>query len=547
MDFRYSRHTVRHEEKKCQRILEVIPGFLSWSIIIGICALSILMPLIASVIMIAFLLYWLLRLIYMNIFLVFSYIRLDAEKDADWMERIEAIDALRSGQPASCGLGKINGFKNKISARIHCQRLADLKESGDLSPMSGDIYHLVIVPVVREIIDIVEPGIKAIKKGGYPSKRFLVVVALEETASDEVKLDMSEIKEKYKDDFLDFIVTIHPANLSGEAKVKGANTTFAAKHAAEYLKKRDIPFENVLVSCFDADTVADPRYFGCLTYYFMVSPDRLRSSYQPIPVYHNNIWDVPAFARIIDIGTSFFQLVEATDPRKMVTFSSHSMSFKTLVDVDYWPVDMISDDSAIFWKTFIHYGGGYQTVPIYTTVSMDIATGPGAKKTFLNIYRQKRRWAWGVENLPIVTRAFLRSTSITIRKKITYGYKLFDSFISWSTLPFLLLFGSWLPGFFASKEFSSSIVFYTSPRIRGTIYSLASGGMFICMIISLLFLPKKKIKYGVFRRICHVFEWLFIPVIIIILSAIPALEAQTRLMLGRYMEFHVTEKYKKKK
>ena len=38
------------------------------------------------------------------------------------------------------------------------------------------------------------------------------------------------------------------------------------------------------------------------------------------------------------------------------------------------------------------------------------------------------------------------------------------------------------------------------------------------------------------------FEWLLVPVIAIFLGALPALDAQTRLLLGRYLEFQVTEK-----
>lgn len=545
MDFKYSRHDIKGKEKALERLLEILPGVLSWTIIIGICAFSVFNPLLAAVVMIAFLLYWLLRLIYMNIFLVLSYIRLEIEKDTDWMERIRAVDKLKSRQPAFCDLNKINGLKNKISARMHCRQLMNIEKSNNLPPLSKDIYHLVILPVIRETAEVVEPGIEAIKKGTYPAKRFLVIIALEETAPDDVKEDMGRLQGKHKEDFLDFLVVVHPANQSGEAKVKGANVTFAARQAEEYLRKKQIAPENVLVSCFDADTVAHQNYFSCLTYYYLINTDRLRSSYQPIPVYHNNIWEAPGFARIIDIGTSFFQLIEATNPTKLVTFSSHSMSFKALLDVGYWPVDMISDDSAIFWKAFIHYEGKYHVAPIYTTVSMDIATGPTIGKTLLSIYKQKRRWAWGVENFPIVVRAFLQSKKISWKQKISYGYKLLDSFISWATWSFLLLFGSWLPAFFASREFASSTVYYTAPRLRGIMFGLASIGIVICMVISLLLLPGKKIKYGILMKIRHVFEWLLIPGVLLFLSALPALDAQTRLMLGKYMEFWVTEKYRK--
>lgn len=546
MEFNYSRHGIEGGEKSFQRLFEIFPGLLSWIIIIGICALSVLKPLAAAIIMIAFLLYWLMRLIYMNIFLILSYIRLAIEKNTDWMSCIGAVDRLRSSGTDFCGVNKTRGFNSRILSRIRRAQMAFVKKSGNFPPESKDIYHLVILPVVRETFDIVEPGIKAIKEGVYPSNRFLIMIALEERAQGSVKKDMSAIREKYKDDFMDFFIVTHPAGRPGEAQVKGANATFAARRAEEYFTQKNIPLENVLVSCFDADTVANPDYFSCLTYYYLINPERSRSSYQPVPVYHNNIWEAPGFARIIDIGTSFFQLIEATNPDKLVTFSSHSMGFKALQDVGYWPVDMISDDSAIFWKALIHYEGRYHVMPIYTTVSMDIATGPTLRKTFSAIYSQKRRWAWGIENFPLVMRAFLRSKKIGWCRKAGYSYKLLDSFISWSTWSFLLLFGSWLPVFFASREFTSTTVYYAAPKIRNVMFGLASVGLVVCMVISLLLLPEKKIKYGVLIRIKHIFEWMFIPVVLLFLSALPALDAQTRLMLGRYMEFKVTEKYRNK-
>lgn len=545
MDFIYSRHNITSGEKKLERILEILPGALSWSIIIGMCALSFIKPILAAVIMIAFLLYWVLKLIYMNIFLVFSYMRLAIERDVDWMERIEDIDKLDSPIKA-CRKKVLRGVKSRILNIIYCRQLNNLKKSGRFPVKSEHIYHLIIIPVIKETKDVVEPGIIGIKKGGYPSSRIIIIIAVEDRASGEVKVDMEKLRERYKKDFLDIMIAIHPNNIAGEAAVKGANAAFAAKKASRYLKEHNIPHENVIVSCFDADTVPNSDYFSCLTYHYMITPGRASVSFQPIPVYHNNIWDAPAFARIIDIGASFFQLIEATNPRKLVTFSSHSMSFKALVDIGYWPCDMISDDSAVFWKAFIHYDGNYQTVPMYTTVSMDIAVGKTIRKTFEHIYKQKRRWAWGVENFPIVMRAFLKSKSIPLYSRISHGFKLLDAFVSWATWSFLLTFICWLPAVFAGREFATSTVYYIAPRIRGAIFSLASCGIIICMIISLLLLPKIKTKLNFIKRIMHVFEWLLIPVIVLVLSALPALDAQTRLMSGRYMEFWVTEKHRRK-
>jgi hypothetical protein len=544
MNFKYSRKKTERKEKKLERFFEILPGAISWTTIVGICLLSVFRPLIAAVIMIAFLLYWLLRLIYMNIFLIASYLRLEVEKGNDWDKYIQDVDKLKNKEFTG-DLDKGLKLKRKISAYMHRKQLNKLKKSNDLPPLSKDIYHLVIFPVINERKNVVGPGIEAIKRGTYPSNRFLIVIALEDSASDSVKEDIKKIEQKYEHVFFKFLVINHPQNQPNEAKVKGANTTYAARQSEKYLRKYNIAFENVLVSCFDADTVANSNYFSCLSYHYMISPNRLRLSYQPVPVYHNNIWDAPAFARIIDIGISFFQLIEATNPRKLVTFSSHSLTLKALKDIDYWPTDMISDDSAVFWKAFIHYQGNYQAAPIYTTVSMDIVTESTLIKTFKAIYKQKRRWAWGVENFPIVIRGFLNSKKITLKQKISYSYKLLDSFISWATWSFLILFGSWLPAFFASREFASSAVYYTAPRIRGTMFSLASIGLLVCMVISLLLVPREKGKYSFLLKVKHGFEWLLIPVVLLFLSALPALDAQTRLMFGKYMEFWATKKYRK--
>jgi hypothetical protein len=533
MEFNYSCHTKSAKEVKLQRIFEILPGLISWLLIVGICILSIYKPLTASVIMIAFLLYWLLRLLYMNIFLIASYIRLYLEKHVDWNGRVKCIDRFFYE----------NDEKAIKSLPFHDRRvIKQLSVNGCHPPPSSDIYHVIIYPVIRQTAGVVQPGIEAIKNSQYPNKKMIIVIAIEAVAPEAIKNEMISLSQKYANDFLKFLTVIHPSDTPGEAKVKGANTTYAARQTARLLQKLQIDPVNVLVSCFDSDTIPEFNYFSCLTYNFMLTKERTRSSFQPVPVYHNNIWEAPAFARIIDIGTSFFQLIEATNPHKLVTFSSHSMSFKALVEVDYWPVDMISDDSAIFWKAFIRFDGNYHVVPIYTTVSMDIAVGRSWKETLKNIYKQKRRWAWGVENFPVVMRGFLQSKKISLYKKVSYGYKLFDTFISWATWSFILLFGSWLPVFFVNKEFASSTVYYTAPRIKTTIYTMAFTGIIVCMIISLLLLPAKRTRHNLFAKFIHTLEWLTIPAIILILSAVPALDSQTRLLFGKYMEFWVSDK-----
>ncbi len=547
MDFNFSKHNLDPKQQKLQRLLEMLPGLTSWTILIGMTVLSFVRPIPAAILIIAFEFYWLLRLVYVTLFLVLSYYALMAERRTDWMERIKGIDRLASYRQNIIQAPPPASARQKVSWFIHRRELRILEESKSVPPPSPEIYHLVILPVVKEPREVVEPAVESISRQKFPSQRIIVLLALEERAAPEVKESIAVMEEKYKSSFLHIATVIHPDNLPGEARVKGANATYAAKYAAEYFDSRRIAHENVIVSCFDADTVVGPDYFSALTYYFMITPSRLRASYQPIPVYHNNIWEVPGFARVIETGSSFFQLVEATNSEKLVTFSSHSMSFKALVDVGYWPVDMISDDSAIYWKSFIHYDGDYRVVPMYVTLSMDIAAADTFTSTVKSIYKQKRRWAWGVENFPIVMRGFLRNHKISLYDKLRFSIKLFEGHISWATWGFLLTFIGWIPAIFAEQEFTTSVVYYNAPQIMRTIFHLAPLSLLISIILSIGLLPKRELKHPFLLRVGLATEWLLLPFALAVFGSLPALDAQTRLMLGKYMEFWVTDKQRRNK
>ncbi|MBF0490258.1 MAG: glycosyltransferase family 2 protein [Candidatus Omnitrophica bacterium] len=538
MRFNYSKLNLTPLEAMWQRRLEMLPGFLSWSTLIGMILLSIFCPFTAAIITICFYMCWFLRLSYMTLFLVLSYMRLNVESKTDWMTRVQGIDQLVTyyqQQPH-------HSWWQSFSSWSHEQELKNLLDSQALPANSKDLYHLVIFPIIKEQLEVIEPAIKAISQQQFPSKQIIVVFALEECAKDIIKQGVYSVEKKYKDFLLDCFTVEHPFGIPGEARVKGANVTYAAQKATAYIAKKKIPFENVIVSCFDADTVVSDNYFACLTYHFMITPNRQRCSFQPIPMYHNNIWHVPGFARVIETGSSFFQLIEATNPKKLVTFSSHSMSFKALVEVDYWPVDMISDDSAIFWKCYIHYDGNYQVIPMYVTLSMDMVSAKNWWSTVESVYKQKRRWAWGVENIPIVIRAFWKNNNIPLWDRFRHGFKLLEGHWSWATWGFILSLEGWLPVLFARHEFASSVVYYNIPEIASLIFNLASLCFITSIILSIALLPKTDVRYPLLVKIGHALEWMILPFILVFLGALPALDAQTRLMFGKYLEFFVTGK-----
>lgn len=532
--FHFSRHGLSPSQQRLQRVLEILPGLTSWCLLLGMVTAAWLKPVLACALMIAFYIYWLLRLLYTSLFTWVAYGRLSIERGTDWLERIRRIEAGSRGttRPAESR----RRAKGYLSNWIHQQELTALRRTGTFPPSADQIYHVVLFPILRESKVTVTRTLEGLLRSTFPTDQLLVVLALEDRATEAIKDGVWELQRAYQGRFLDLVVVVHPEGLPGEACVKGANATFAAKEAARLLQARGIAFERVVISCFDADTVVSPDYFACLTYYFMVSPDRTRASFQPVPVYHNNFWEAPGFARVLETCASFFQLFEATNPDKLVTFSSHSMSFQALVDVGFWPVDMISDDSAIFWKSLIHFDGRYRVIPLYVTVSMDIATGESWMETLLRVYRQKRRWAWGVENFAITARAFLQATRISRYDRLRYGFKLFETHVSWATWAFLLVIYSWFSVLCSGHTLLNAVFYVKASQITALIFTAAFLVLCTMIVLSLVLLPPQRSKSPIVGQVLHGLEWLSVPLIGIFLSALPALEAQTRLMIGDYLE-----------
>ncbi|MBI4598066.1 MAG: glycosyltransferase family 2 protein [Candidatus Omnitrophica bacterium] len=542
MAFHFTRRGLSQAEHRRQRLFECLPGGLSWATILGLLLLSWWRPLTAAIVIIAFDLYWLLRLFYMTLFLMLSYFRLSLETKTDWMARLRELAQPTQALEHLARTSHPQHPKAQLSQWLHRRALRSFIGAAASAPRWQEVYHVILFPIFREDPAIIEAGVQSVLRQTFPAKQIVVVLAVEARAEPQILAGARELQARYRGQLLELLVTVHPDGVPGEAQVKGANATWAAKAAEAALQRHGIPLEQALMSCFDADTVVSAHYCACLTYGFLTTRERTRASFQPIPVYHNNIWEVPGFARVLDIGSSFFQLIEATNPEQLVTFSSHSMSFKALADVGYWPVDMVSDDSAIFWKALFHYEGRYRVIPLPITVSMDVVSAPTWWSTVRSVYKQKRRWAWGVENLPIVFRGFLHAKAMPRLQRLRYVVKLLEMNWAWATWPLLLTVIGWLPVLAAQREFSSTVLYYSAPRIQATIFELSSLSFAVTIWLSWMLLPKPRVKYSLLKRLGLALEWLCIPLITVCFIAVPALDAQTRLLAGRRMEFWVTGK-----
>lgn len=492
-------------ERRLYRALEIMPGVLAWGTLIGLIVLSLYIPAAVAIFVILFDVYWFIKVVYLSFHLRSGYARMKANLKIDWW--------------------------------------AKLKERADWE----EYWHLVILPMYKEPLEVVEPTFRALVSSKYDTRKMIVVLALEERGGEEPQRAAQILKEKYAHSFFKFLTTVHPANVPGELAGKGSNETWAAKRAQEeIIDPLNLPYEKIIVSVFDIDTVVWSQYFSLLTFRYLTHPNPACASFQPVPIFTNNIWEAPALARVVSFSSTFWLTMQQERPERQVTFSSHSMSFKTLSEVGFWQTNIVSEDSRIFWQCYNFFDGNYETVSLYAPVYMDAAVDSTFWKSMQALYKQQRRWAWGAENLVYVLFAFTKNKNLPRAKKFKHGFNLIEGYYSWATNALIIFLMGWLPIVLGGVDFNLTVLSYNLPRITRIIMTLAMLGLISSAVISMNLLPPRPPRYGKRRRVWMILQWVLVPFTTIVFGSIPALDAQTRLMLGKYMGFWVTPKSRDK-
>ncbi|MFT7507086.1 MAG: hypothetical protein ACI92I_000224 [Acidimicrobiales bacterium] len=488
------------KDRRFYRFLEILPGAAAWTTLLGVLWMSNYAPFIAAYFIIGFAIYWVLKTAFLSYHLRYNWKRLRHHLSLDWVQMIERFEF-------------------------------------------GHLYQMVVLPFFEEPEDIVNATIQSLADTRYDKKSIIIVLAAEERAGESAQKVAQSMKDKWGDTFGSFLVTTHPKDVPGEMAGKGSNATYAAEQArVKILDPHGIRYNHTLVSIFDIDTVLYPDYFNCLVWHFMTVEHPLKTSFQPIPIFNNNIWEAPAVARVVAMSSTFWEMIQQERPERMATFSSHSVSFQALYEVGYWQSNMVNEDSRIFWNLLMANDGDYRAVPLSYPVSMDANAASTLWQTIKNIYRQHQRWTYGVENFCYIVYHFTKNKKIPLRRRITIGLQQAEGYWSLVTNPIMLFILGWAPIFLGTPEFHQTVLSYNLPIMVRDLLMFAMFGLVISSVISLTMLPPRPKEKSRLKYVVLALQWILVPITMIVFSAIPGLHSQTRLMLGRYMGFWVTPK-----
>ncbi len=500
-DFKVGRATeLTGSDRRFYRFLEIVPGALSWSALIGVILASIYFPFWAAYFIIAFAIYWVLKTIFLSYHVRYNWKRLKHHMQLDWQMLVSALPYQK-------------------------------------------FHHLIIFPYYSEPVEVLEEALRGLTAAKYDLKKMIVVLAAEERAGEGAVAQGHAMQEKYGHMFGHFLVSAHPADIPGELAGKGSNTHHALHQVhTEIIAANNIPNEDIITSIFDVDTVIYPDYFNCLMWHFLNSEHPYKSAFQPVPLFNNNLWEAPALSRVMAMSSTFWQMIMQERPDKSATFSSHSVSYQALYEIGYGQANVVSEDSRIYWNLLIANDGVFDIVPLSYPISMDATIAPTFFGTIKNIYKQHRRWTYGVENWVYITFHFTKNKNIPLKKRLAIAALQGEGYWSLVTNPIMLFILGWAPIFLGTREFHETVLSYELPIMVRNLLIIAMIGLVISSIISLSLTPPRPEKYSRFKYVVMVLQWIMVPITMIIFSALPGLDAQTRLMFGRYMGFWVTPK-----
>jgi len=166
---------VEKNEAKVQRFLEIIPGALTWAVLLSPIWLGIIAPL-AVVFFLTFLaIFWVYRAFLHLVGVFIGYRRYRREMEVNWLKRVRGLW----------------GFQY--------------------------LQHLILIPVANESYEVLEGTLAALAAQKYPKEKIFLALSVEEKNAPRIRTDLKKLKEKYEGRLGPVWTFVHPRGLPGEA------------------------------------------------------------------------------------------------------------------------------------------------------------------------------------------------------------------------------------------------------------------------------------------------------------------------------------------
>lgn len=401
------------------------------------------------------------------------------------------------------------------------------------------VTHFIIIPNYKERVYKLRATVQSIADQTFPRDRIFVVLAMEKRESD-AKEKAEILISEFKDIFGGVYATYHP-DIPGEVKGKSSNEAYAGRQIYEKMmdeKIADIDFATVTSA--DADASFNKQFFSYLAHSFLTDPKPYNKFWQSAVVYHSNFWSVPAPTRVISFFGSLWRTGLLVQGDRLISCSIYSLSYSLLKRIDFWDTDVIPEDFRIFFKAFYKTQGQVWVEPVFLRTSMDSALSETYMKSLKSRFHQERRWSYGASDDPIFIKWWLTVPNVPFLRKTKMLYHVLLEHALWPVNWFAITISANIITLI-NPTFGRTALGYNLPVIARIILTSTIVALAIMIIADYRNRPKHLSRSKI-RELLFPLEFILMPVAGFFFNSLPAIISHTQLMLGRKMEYKVTEK-----
>lgn len=402
------------------------------------------------------------------------------------------------------------------------------------------LKHFIIIPNYKEPIHKIEETISALTNNDYPNKDSIYLVLAFEKRELESSQKNQLIINQYQKHFKNIISCYHPLK-KNEEPGKASNQTYAAKIVDDYVMENNIDRKNTLITVCDADSKLPINYFSYLSFEYLKDKDRLFHFYWAPVLLYNNFWQLPFLVRIQATLSSILRLAFLSQKENLIQISTYSTNLWMLKRINFWDIDIIPEDWHVFFQAFFAFGEKVKTIPLFTIVNGDAVYSGGTMKTFVNRYEQEKRWAWGVSDVGYVLKKFFQTPNIDFWHKIKKIIFIVETHLFWPISFFILTISASIPPLI-NPSFKRTVLGLLLPKLSVLILTLSSGMLILYIYLDIKLRQKVNMKTGITNLPFLIIQWYLLPVVSFFFSSLPALDAHTRILLGKKLKYKVTEK-----
>jgi hypothetical protein len=388
--------------------------------------------------------------------------------------------------------------------RLRTEQARDWLAAVRSCPGWRTVHHLVVFPSYNEPVGVLAESLTHLVQQDYPHDRISVVLAFEEREAG-AGAKARELEQAFAGCFAHLWTTFHP-DRPGEVAGKSSNLAYAVRWARRALAADPrVRLDRVLVTVCDSDARLDARYLSALTYRYLTERDPQYVFYQPAVLFHANIQRLPFPLRVLNSMYSVLHLSRMPLSFRLITQSNYSLSLELCHRVGYWDVDVIPEDSHMFFKALFRCGERVRVVPLFIPV--------------WQIVRRGRR------------RLVPRYIHV-----VHYTHE----HLLWPSHWFLLLGSfnllSYLAPAFAASENGQELA-----GLATAAYTACLPSLFLLIWLNWQLRPSAS-RPSLGEVLAFLASWACLPLVSFVLVALPAVDAHSRLLLGRYLRYQVTEK-----